>query len=47
LDNSPKEEARKKKVDVYYIYLAATHTPQSSQGTNQAWHPRVDYELLL
>ena len=29
-------------VDVYYMYrLAATRTPQSSQGTSEAWHPRV------
>ena len=35
-------------VDVYYMYrLAATRTPQSSQGTSEVWHPRLDYELLL
>jgi len=35
-------------VDVYYMYrLAATHTPQSSQGTSKVCHPRLDYELLL
>ena len=34
-------------VDVYYMYrLAATCTPQSSQGTSEAWQSRVDYELL-
>jgi len=37
------------KVDVYYTYrLAAGHAHASmSQGTSEAWHPRVNYELLL
>jgi len=35
-------------VDVYYMYrLTTTRTPQSSQGTSEAWHLKVDYELLL
>jgi len=40
---------RKHMVDVYYMYRLARPRAHlnSSQGTSEAWHPRVDYELLL